>query len=74
MYIKPVNVNTRGNTKKKFKLPSKCTSKYINSPLYRGSVLWDNLEKCVQDIPSQQLFNRKITKMYKEYVDLLVQK
>ena len=53
-------------------IPSMCTSKYINSPLYRGSVLWDNLEKGVQDIPTQQLFNRKITKMYKEYVDLLV--
>ena len=71
MYIKPVNVNTRGNTKKRFKLPSKCTSKYKNSPLYRGSFLWDNLDKGVQDIPTQQLFTREVMKTQKEYVDLL---
>ena len=39
VYIKESGVNTRGNVKKKFKLMTKCNSKYLNSPLYKGSAL-----------------------------------
>ena len=38
----------RGNCKIKFKPMSKCSGKYMNSPLYRGSILWDQLEKCIK--------------------------
>ena len=52
MYVKRLNVNTRGNAKIKFKLMTKCSSKYLGSPQYRGSSLWDKLEKGVQDLPN----------------------
>ena len=45
MYIREPIANTRGNAKIKFKLMTKCSSKYLGSPLYRGATLWDKLEK-----------------------------
>ena len=30
------------------KLMSKCTGKYMNSPMYRGSTLWDTLPVAIQ--------------------------
>ena len=38
-YVQKPNVNTRGNVKIKFKLMTKCSCKYLGSPLYRGSAL-----------------------------------
>ena len=71
MYIKEVNVNTRGNLKTKFRLMSKCSGKYLGGPLYRGSTLWDSLEKNVQDLPTLRRFSNIIMKEYKVYVDLI---
>ena len=71
MYIKHVNINTRGNTKVKFKLMSKCTSKYLNSPLYRGANLWDGLDKNAQDLLNVKEFNARIMQSYNVYVDLI---
>ena len=59
MYIKQTDVNTGGNEKIKSKLTSKyikCSSTYLGSPLYRGSSLWDKLEKNVQELPSTKQF------------------
>ena len=42
----------QGNGKIKFKLMSRCTGKYLNSPLFRGSVLWDKLTANVQKLMS----------------------
>ena len=50
IYIMKNNVNTRANVKIKFRLMTKCSGKYLGSPLYRGSVLWDNLGKITQDL------------------------
>ena len=52
-----VGLNTRGNVKIKFKLMTKCSSKYIGSPLYRGSALWDKLENGVQILPNAEQFS-----------------
>ena len=52
MYIKRTDVNTRDNTRTKFKLMSKNTGKYLDSPLYRGGSLLDKLENNVQDRPT----------------------
>ena len=71
VYIKHTNVNTRGNVKIKFNLLSRCTSKYLNSPLYRGAALWDELDKNVQDIVLLKTFVTEIMKSYRVYVDLL---
>ena len=71
IYVKKPTVNTRGNVKTKFTLMSKCTSKYLNSPLYRGSILWDNLDKNIQDLPTLKCYVSEIVKTQKLYVDLL---
>ena len=71
MYIKRTNVNTRGNRKKKFKLMTKCSGKYLGSPLYRGSELWDKLAKSVQDLPTNLKFANTIKKSFRIYKDLL---
>ena len=64
MYIKRSNVNTRRNVKIKFKLMTICSGKYLGSPLYRGSLLWDKLDKGVQDLPNvKQFMNALIKKL-----------
>ena len=50
---------------------SKCSSKYLGSPLYRGIVLWDKLEENVQDLPNGRQFTKTILKYSKEYKYLL---
>ena len=52
MYIKKPVVHMRGNTKINFKLMTKCSSKYLGSPLFRGATLWDKLDKAVQTLPT----------------------
>ena len=71
MYIKRTNVNTRGNRKIKFKLMTRCTGKYLGSPLYRGSELWDKLAKSIQDLPTNVQFANTIKKSFRTYKDLL---
>ena len=44
MNLKKKILNTHGNDKVKFKLTTKCSGKYLNSPLHRGSALWDGLK------------------------------
>ena len=50
---------------------TKCTSKYLGSPLYRGSELWDKLDKDVQEIPNVKQFTRLLVKRCRVYEDLL---
>ena len=71
VYIKETNVNTRGNSKTKFKLMTKCSSKYLGSPLYRGSILWDKLDKSTHDIPNIKQFSNVLVKKCRVYRDLL---
>ena len=47
-YIKKSIRALRGNIKVKFKLMSKCTGKYMNSPMYRRRTLWDTLPVDIQ--------------------------
>ena len=44
---KPARV-LRGNAKFKFRLISRCSENYLNSPLYRGSISWNNIPSDVQ--------------------------
>ena len=58
-YIKkPIRV-LRANAKVQFKLMSKCSSKYLNSPMYRGSVLWNALPEEEQRVLSTLYMNRR---------------
>ena len=50
IYIKETNVNTHRNRKIMFRLMSKCTGEFLGSPLYRDGILWDKLDKNVQEI------------------------
>ena len=61
----------RGNCKVKFKLMTRCSGKYMNSPLYRGSVLRDQLEEGIQKLPTVPIFNKALCNRNKEYTDLL---
>ena len=61
----------RGNSKPKFKLMSKCSGKYINSPLYRGSILWDQLEENIQKSCTIKEFTKAICGKNRVYKDLL---
>ena len=49
---------------------SKCTGKYLGSPLYRGSNLWGKLEYNVQDLTSVKYFTRALLKDCRTYKDL----
>ena len=71
VYVKRTNVHTRGNVKIKFKLMSRCSGKYLSSPLYRGSQLWDKLDKTTQDLPNVKLFTTSLVKNCRVYKDLL---
>ena len=70
-YIKRPNVYTRGNVKIKFKVMTKCSGKYLGSPLYRGAQLWDKLDKITQDLPNVKLFSEALIKNCRVYEDLL---
>ena len=61
--IRKNNVNTRANVKIKFHLMTKCSGKYLGSPLYRGSILWDNLDEITQDLPSMKHFSAVLRKI-----------
>ena len=70
-YIKkPVRI-LRGNRKIQFKLMTRCTGKYLNSPLYRGSTLWDTLPEEIQHAVSTKVFTQNVCNLNRTYVDLL---
>ena len=68
--IKPVRT-LRANRKIQFKLMSRCTGKYMNSPIYRGSTLWDILSEDIQHVVSIKVFTQRVCNLNKTYVDLL---
>ena len=57
--------------KKKFSLMTKCSHKYLISPLYRGATLWDELDKNVEDKPALKYYTNEILKTQRVYVDLI---
>ena len=61
------NVNTRSQTKYVFKTDVKIGKNYQKSPYFRGTRLWDGLNKETQDIPCKYMFKRKIESLYKSY-------
>ena len=50
---------------------TKCSSKYLGSPLYKDSVLWDTLDKSTQDLPNMKQLSRILMKNCRVYIDLL---
>ena len=62
---------TRGNMKVKFDIMSRTTTKYLNSPFLRGTVLWDKLPAEIQKTETIYKFKKMLTRRYTEYEDLL---
>ena len=60
---------TRQQEKYVFRTDNKIGTKYSNSPYYKGSKLWNVLDKDVQFSDSIFLFKQHVKKMYKKYID-----
>ena len=63
-YIKKHVRVLKANAKIQFKLMIKCSGKYLNSPLYRGSSLWDTLPDIVQRSLNIQTFMKHLKGKY----------
>ena len=68
-YIKPSARPTLRNMKVKFDIMSRTTTKYLNSPFLRGTVLWDKLPAEIQKAENMYKFKKLLTRRYKEYED-----
>ena len=72
VYLKTPVRNTRANTKVKVDVMSRTTTKYLNSPFLRGTVLWDNLS--VESHKSRNVYEfkkRMLRPLYGHFEDLL---
>ena len=70
-YLKVPVRNTRGNTKVKFNVMSRTTTKYLNSPFVRGTSIWDKLPVDMQKCDTIGEFKKLLKPRYKQYEDLL---
>ena len=61
---------TRAVTKIVFKTASRCTGKYLNSPFYKGTILWNNLDVDLQKICNVNRFVKGIKKLYLIYQEI----
>ena len=66
---KPVRI-TRAITKLVFKTASKCTNKYLNSPFYKGTILWNALENELQHAYNVKRFVEGVKRMYTVYQEI----
>ena len=71
IYLKIPVRPTRANVKVNFIIMSRTTTKYLNSPFIRGTIIWDNLPVEVQKSRSICEFKKKLTPVYNRYEDLL---
>ena len=62
---------TRAGAKVVFDIPSRCTDKYLNSPLYKGCQIWDLLPEDVQRSDTLAEFIRHVYYRYAEYRNVL---
>ena len=61
---------TRAMTKVIFNTATRCTSKYLNSPFYKGTVLWDNIDNELQRVNNVHQFQLGVKKLYTEYREI----
>ena len=66
---KPVRP-TRAVSKIIFKTPSRITTKYSNSPFYKGTLLWNNLEVETQKALNVVFFTSKLKTLYPVYQEI----
>ena len=78
MYIHSRNIDnikihvriTRTAEKLVFKKATECTGKYINSPFYKGTLLWDKLDRVVQRVNTLERFMKERKKLYIVYQNI----
>ena len=66
---KPIRT-TRAVTKMVFKTASKCSGKYLNSPFYKGTLLWDKLDNDLQRMNNVKQFLQELKKSYTVYQEM----
>ena len=57
-------------TKVIFKVPTKCTGGYQNSPFYKGTLLWNFLDVELQKAPNVNTFMNGLKKLYVNYQEI----
>ena len=60
---------TRAAEKIVFNIPAKCTTKYLASPYYIGTQLWNKLNGGIQRVCTIRMFEKHVNSMYKMYQD-----
>ena len=50
-----------------FKVETKIGTKYSNSPYYKGTLLWDKLDKETQDLECLVLFKKNLDTLYNKF-------
>ena len=66
---KPVRP-TRAMSKIVFTTPSKCTGKYMTSPFYKGTLLWNSLDIDIQRSYNVYKFTGSLKKLYNGYQEI----
>ena len=65
--LKEPNRHTRATEKIVFKIPTRCTTKFLNSSYFRGTQLWNNLPRNIQCSETMFKFEKSIAPLYKTY-------
>ena len=68
-HVKPDRRLIRAGNKIVFKLPTRCSERYLNSPLYVGAKIWDNLHEDTQRLASIDQFVRRVKPNYVNHRD-----
>ena len=66
---KPIRV-TRAVTKVIFKTATKCVGKYLNSPFYKGTLLWNSLDMDLQKVRDLKTFMECLNRLYVNYQEI----
>ena len=61
---------TRAISKVIFKTASRCVNKYLNSPFYKGTILWNNLDVEMQRIGNVKRFVTELKKLDRNYQEM----
>ena len=62
---------TRAGAKIVFDIPTRCSTTYLRSPLYKGSLIWDILSEATQRLATMNQFVKTIKHQYAVFENLL---
>ena len=70
--LKVAERHTRNSTKVVFKTMGKCKTVYLNSPFYKGKLLWDKLTENVQKSGTLHEYMKVVNHMYNQYETIYI--